>query len=543
MPEQRYDAILIGSGMGALATASILAQLEHKRALIVEQHFKAGGFTHTFRRNEYEWDVGLHYVGKMAVGGIFRAVMDYVTGGGVDWSRMPEVYDRIVFPEFGFDYRAGRSNLEADLVARFPREAKAISTYLRDVDKADGWIGRYLITQGMRPLARSLARLIRRGGTRLALTTTREYLERLTTDVRLRAVLGAQWGLYGLPPSVAPFASHAMLVKHYMEGGWYPVGGSGTLAAAVLPIIRRHGGDLWLNHRVDEILVQDGVARGVSVTQRRGKENVTRTVYADVIVSDAGAHSTYMRLLPKDLDLAFREELRRFPAGCATVTVYLGLKADPTRLGLKGENYWIFTGNDHDVTYAQRNALLEGRASGVYVSFPSAKNPRAVHHTAELIAFADAAPFAQWASLPWRERGADYQRTKDEIAATLIALVDRHIAGFADLVSFCEVSTPLSTEHFTEHRDGTIYGLPPVAEKFQAEWLGPRTPIRNVYLTGADAALFGVVGAMFSGAVTASVIMGRPWSLMRILSNAVRFSRAHHRRRSAASIEAGAAEN
>jgi phytoene dehydrogenase-like protein len=528
--EKRFDVVLIGSGMGALATASILAQLEHKRVLVLEQHFKAGGFTHTFRRNGYEWDVGLHYVGKMATGGVFRAMMDYVTAGSVDWNPMPDVYDRFVFPDFSFDFRAGRSNLKADLISRFPREEKAIAKYLRDVDKSDGWIGRYIFTQGLPRFARPLARLIRRGGTRLALTTTREYLKHLTANARLEAVLGAQWGLYGLPPSVAPFASHAMLVKHYMDGGWYPVGGSGALAAAVVRIIRQHGGDVWLNHRVDEIIVQDGVAKGVNITQRRGKVEIARTAHASTIVSDAGAHATYMKLLPQNLDLVFRDELGRFPAGCATITVYLGLKSDPAELGVKGENYWIFTSDDHEEIYAQRNALITGQASGVYVSFPSAKNPHATHHTAELIAFVDATRFAQWASLPWRARGADYERLKDDIAATLIALVDRHIAGFADHISYREVSTPLSTEHFTGHRNGTVYGLPPVAEKFRAEWLGPRTPIRNLYLTGADAVLFGVVGAMFSGAITASVIMGRPWSLMRIFSRAIRFSKAHHRK-------------
>ena len=46
-----YDAIVIGSGIGGLTTASLLSQIEHKRVLILERHFKIGGFTHTFRVN------------------------------------------------------------------------------------------------------------------------------------------------------------------------------------------------------------------------------------------------------------------------------------------------------------------------------------------------------------------------------------------------------------------------------------------------------------------------------------------------------------
>lgn len=55
-----YDAIIIGSGMGGLATAGCLAKHEGQRVLVLERHYTAGGFTHTFRRPGYEWDVGVH---------------------------------------------------------------------------------------------------------------------------------------------------------------------------------------------------------------------------------------------------------------------------------------------------------------------------------------------------------------------------------------------------------------------------------------------------------------------------------------------------
>ena len=78
--ENHYDAIIIGSGIGRLTTASLLAQVERKRVLILERHFKIGGFTHTFgRKGKYEWDVGLHYVGEMGVGEVPRAVFDFIT--------------------------------------------------------------------------------------------------------------------------------------------------------------------------------------------------------------------------------------------------------------------------------------------------------------------------------------------------------------------------------------------------------------------------------------------------------------------------------
>jgi phytoene dehydrogenase-like protein len=82
-----YDAIVIGSGMGALTFASIMGKLRKWRVLVLERHFKIGGFTHTFSRpGGWTWDVGVHYVGEMGEGMTGRRLFDFITDGGVDWS-------------------------------------------------------------------------------------------------------------------------------------------------------------------------------------------------------------------------------------------------------------------------------------------------------------------------------------------------------------------------------------------------------------------------------------------------------------------------
>lgn len=62
-------------------------------------------------------------------------------------------------------------------------------------------------------------------------------------------------------------------------------------------------------------------------------------------------------------------------------------------------------------------------------------------------------------------------------------------------IDYCELSTPLLTLHFANYHQGQIYGPAGTPERFRARALSPRTPIRNLYLTGADAAVLGVAGA------------------------------------------------
>ncbi len=98
--DENWDAIVIGSGIGGLTAAVLLGLHGGKRVLVLERHYEAGGFTHTFRRPGYEWDVGLHYVGQMQnEDSSERRAFDYLTNGGVRWQPMPEVYDRVVVGE------------------------------------------------------------------------------------------------------------------------------------------------------------------------------------------------------------------------------------------------------------------------------------------------------------------------------------------------------------------------------------------------------------------------------------------------------------
>ena len=214
-----YDVIVIGSGIGGLTTAGLLARAAGKRVLVLERHTEPGGLTHTFRRDGASWDVGVHYIGQLGPGSQGRAYFDYLSGGELEWNRMPDAYDRFVYP--GVDLRVSSDPVryERDLVAAFPQEARAIHRYFQDVRRVTRWLGLGFI-QGMIPRpAASLLRAAQRLGGRKATQTTKAYLDTHFRSPRLKAVLASQWGDYGLPPSRSAFAVHAMIVSHYLEGG------------------------------------------------------------------------------------------------------------------------------------------------------------------------------------------------------------------------------------------------------------------------------------------------------------------------------------
>ena len=194
--------------------------------------------------------------------------------------------------------------------------------------------------------------------------------------------------------------------------------------------------------------------------------------------------------------------------GYANVTLYLGLRESPARLGFRGENHWTYSGFDHDEAASRRDELLHGRAHAHYLSFPSLKDPAARAHTAEVIAPVSYQAFARWQAGAWRARGEEYEALKQRVSEALLASVEAHHPGFRALVAFQELSTPLTSEHFTGHAQGAIYGLPAVPERYRLRWLGPRTPLPGLLLVGADAASLGIVGALMGGVLGAAVALG-----------------------------------
>jgi phytoene dehydrogenase-like protein len=212
-------------------------------------------------------------------------------------------------------------------------------------------------------------------------------------------------------------------------------------------------------------------------------------------------------LLPREA-VPFRADLDLPPEGLEAVELFLGLKRDPRELGIQGENYWIFSSFDHDQMCGGRDDLLEGRAPMAYLSFPSLKDPRAHSHTAEIVAPFSYRTLESFREEPWRRRGTDYESAKARITESLLDLVEKQHPGFRELVAYAELATPLTFEYFTAAPSGTIYGYPATPDKFRKTWLAPRTPIKNLYLTGADAAVLGVMGALMGGIATASMLLG-----------------------------------
>ncbi len=501
-----------------MVAAALLAKLG-RRVLVLEQHYVPGGFTHTFRRKKWIWDVGVHAVGEVTTHSLPGRLLSLLTDDRLKWASLGPVYDEFHYPDgFRIDFPDSPRQFKQNLLEAFPDEERAIYDYFTRVrDVAGAMKGYYLgklAPSGWPAKAADL--LLARKARGYLDQRVSDVLDGLTQNQRLRTVLTSQWGYYGSPPSRASFGMQALVTKHFEHGGYYPVGGSGRIAETLLTTVSNAGGATVIHASVEEIELEDGRVRGVRLKDGR-------KVLTSKVVSAVGVAATVTRLLGGDAAKApWAQRVAALPKAPAHVCLYLGFKGDIRAAGASAANRWFYETWSCDAEawdVAGPDPLPD--APVLYCSFPSLKDPEhdpgPEHlHTGEVVTFVPWELFEPFKDAQWQKRGGAYAALKERMERHLKEQFLRHMPTLRGLIAHAELSTPATTHHFVKPMNGSIYGLEPTPERFRVEELRPASPIPGLTFAGSEVSAVGVVGAAMGGVLAA--VSAEPVAGMRLLA-------------------------
>ena len=499
-----FDVIVIGSGMGGMTTATALSRLDHK-VLMLEQAQTIGGLTHAFSREGFTWDVGLHYCGTFGPDQFAGRILNWLSGGAIEFCSIGTVYDILHFPD-GFDISVGRpaDAYKMELKEQFPKNTAEIDAYFEALLSANEAMHLVAMERAMPEPFRSAHRWWKKKNIlRWCGRTTAEVIDDIVSDPKLAAVLTAQWGTYGGDPKEASFGFHAMVIGHYLEGARYPVGGAAAIAVGLVPVIEAAGGSARAGTAVTEILFEEGEARGVRTDS--GEE-----FRAPTIVSGIGAGETVKRLLPSDIrEQDWAREIATFKPAICHFQLYLGFEGDIAAHGATTANHWFY--ESWDTSDAIWSAAHDDPIPMTFVSFPTLKDtahdpgPKN-RHTGELLVWADWSSVADYADQGIEARANEWPAFKRGVESRLMASFAAKFPALAPLVVYKELGTPLATASFTGHEKGGFYGVETTPRRILSYALNARTPVDGLFLTGQDVMTPGIAGALAGGMLGAAAI-------------------------------------
>ncbi len=438
-PDAHYDVVVIGSGVGGLIAANLLAR-DGAKVLLVEQHYMVGGFCSTFRRGGFTFDAATHFYPLLGNPDTLTGQLLVQLGVETGWVKMDPV-DTFHFPDGScFAVPASLDEYLAKLRGEFPHQAAALDGFFAEVREA------YLLGLLYYFRGRETPRLAPYLG-----LTVREVLDRHIADRKLRLLLTADCPHWGSPPARTSFVFDAMLRLSYFLGNYYPRGGSQAFADDLARCFEARGGHVLTSVAARRIVVEGGAARGVELEALRGPLSVVGhagryRVHCDAVLSNADLLHTWEELVPPEhVPPDYVAGLRRLRPTYACFLTHLGLTGvDAAALDAVQGYYW----DDWDADGAGRGTVR------FKLFVPTLFEP------------AMAPPGGQVAILQkvvemdyeQTEAAGGWQRHKQEVEDFLVAGLEEILPGAGAHIAVRSSATAHTSWRFTLNHQGAMLG-------------------------------------------------------------------------------------
>lgn len=489
----KYDAVIIGSGLGGLECAHILSKAGMS-VLLLERGTQAGGCLQSYRRLGLAFDTGFHYVGGLDEGQSLHSAFRHLGLLRLPWQRLDNHFDRVTIGNQTFSFAQGYDAFVETLTAAFPAERDALNKYA-DMLKQCG----EQQFDALNPQTGESSVL-----SRFFETNAYQYLTETFHDPLLINVLCGTSLKMELRKESLPLFTFAHGNGSFIESSWRLKGDGSLIVNSLADGIRMHGGEIICNAEVRELVEKDGkLVHAVCSNGEIYEGTIFISNIHPAVTCNLVKQSSRMKKV-------YRSRITHLENTFGMFTVSLRIK--PQTLRYFNWNQYIYKEPDVWAFHLKNNPV-----SGVLVSCRIPEDGSKYVQQVDLLTPMNWSECEQWSHTEVGRRGEDYKAMKKRVADECITLAERFIPGLRDRITGCYTSTPLTYRNYTLTPEGSAYGLRKDFRNPMITLLSPRTPISNLLLTGQNLMLHGLHGVTMTALFTCAEVLGKEpiWNIVK----------------------------
>jgi all-trans-retinol 13,14-reductase len=493
-----FDVVIIGSGLGGLLCGNILSK-EGYNVCIVEKNHKLGGSLQTFGRKGSIFNTGLNYTESLDDGQVLNRYFKYF--GLLPKLKLrrldAEGFEIIDFSNGQYKFAMGKTNFMETLAKDFPAERNGLNEYTRKINDICSAISMYTFSEEQTNLI---------DNDNLGIGAA-NYIRSVISDNRLQNILAGNSMLYSGTDNKTPLFIHALINNSFIESAWRIVDGSHQMVNILAGNIVSNGGTIIHSQKVEKLIMEKGKAGFVQLSNGERLEG-------NYFIANIHPEQILDMVEPGALRKTFGNRIRGLENTMGMFTLYLVFKKKTVPYlnhnfyHYNQDNVWV--ASDYDKTKWPQNYLFMHTATSggdIYAESGS------------VITYMNYSEVKHWENTFTGDRGDEYLEFKETKAAILLNSVEKQFPGIRKQISAYYTSTPLTWRDYTGTREGSAYGVLKDFNRPLESLILPKTQIPNLFLTGQNINVHGILGVTISSVVTCSELINVQTLIRKIKSS------------------------
>lgn len=502
--DKKYDVVIIGSGMGGLVSALLLAK-HGFHVCVLEKNNQYGGNLQTFVRDKTIFDTGVHYIGGLDEGQNLHKYFTYL--GIMDELQLQrldkDAYDYVTFENDNnaYPHAQGYDNFVEQLLKFFPDEEEALNKYCAEMKRVCASFPLYNVEKESEYNEDVLK------------INAKSFIDSITDNELLKAVLYGTNSLYA-GNTKTPFFVHALAVNSYIESSYRCIRGGSQLSKILVKQLRKNGGDIFKHQEVVRCTFDNDKIKTVETASGD-------SFAADLFVSNVDLVATLNFVGKEHFRKAFVNRIENLTVSPAAFSVYIVFK--PESFPYLNHNYYHF--DSPDLVWTGANYDKEKWPQGYMISMGVfEKNPKWAESMTIMtyLHYDELKPWENTSNTVAKksERGVEYEEFKAQHSELLIQAVEKKFPNLRNCIQSVHSSTPLSYRDYIGGLEGNMYGYEKDSENPMKTFISPKTKVPNLFLTGQSVNMHGILGVTIGAVSTCSHIIGRE-KLMNSIQNEI----------------------